>query len=90
MKRSVHRDRDHPSIAATLHELGRVSQAAGDLPEAKQHLEKSLRMQHSLHGDRDHPDIAATLHELGRVSLGMMFRLDLSSRLDQDVPCQTQ
>ena len=65
MDRSLHGDRDHPGIAATLHELGAVSQAAGDLPEAKQHLEESLQMERSLYGDRDHPDIAATLHELG-------------------------
>ena len=45
-----------------------VSRAAGDLPEAKQHLEESLRMDRSLYGDRDHPGIAATLHALGTVS----------------------
>ena len=63
-----HGNRVHPDIAATLHELGGVSQAAGDLPQAKQFLEESLRMERSLHGDRDHPGIAVTLHELGRVS----------------------
>ena len=36
MKRSLYGDRDHPDIAATLHALGQVSRAAGDLPEAKQ------------------------------------------------------
>ena len=51
-----------------MHELGRVCQAPGDLPEAKRYLEESLRMNRSLHGDRDHPGIATTLHELGRVS----------------------
>ena len=68
MKRSLHRDRDHPNIAATLHELGIVSRDAGDLPEAKLHLEESLRMDRSLYGDRDHPGIAATLHALCGVS----------------------
>ena len=68
MNRSLHGDRDHPHIGATLHELCGVSQAAGDLPEAKLYLEESLRMKRSLHGDWDHPDIAATLHVLGGVS----------------------
>ena len=35
MKRSLHGDRDHPGIAATLHALGGVSEAAGDLPETR-------------------------------------------------------
>ena len=61
-------DRDHPGIAATLHELGAVSRKAGDLKQAKQHYDESLRMKRSLHGDRDHPDIAAMLHSLGFVS----------------------
>ncbi|CAL1163700.1 unnamed protein product [Cladocopium goreaui] len=68
MKRSLYGDRDHPGIAATLHALGTVSRAAGDLSEATLHLEESLRMKRSLYGDRDHPGIAATLHELGQVS----------------------
>ena len=68
MNRSLHGDRDHPDIAATLHVLGGVRQAAGDLPEAKRYLEESLRMKRSLHGDWDHPDIAATLHALGGLS----------------------
>ena len=37
-----HRNTDHHDIAATLHELGQVSQAAGDLPEAKRYLEESF------------------------------------------------
>ena len=50
MKRSLHGDRDHPDTAATLHELGLVSRQAGDLAQAKQRLEESLRMNRSLHG----------------------------------------
>ena len=46
-----------------------MSLQAGDLKQAKQHLDESLRMKRSLHGDRDHPDIAAILHALGQVSL---------------------
>ena len=65
MKRSLHGDRDHSDIAATLHELGLLSRQAGDLPLAKQHLEESLRMKCSLHWYKDHPNIAATLYALG-------------------------
>ena len=39
MERSLHGDKDHPSIAATLHLLGVVSHKAGDLEGAKQQLE---------------------------------------------------
>ena len=49
MKRSLHGDRDHPGIAATLHALGQLSRQAGNLAAAKQHLEKSLRMKRSVH-----------------------------------------
>ena len=69
MKRSLHGDRDHPEIAAILYALGQVSLQAGDLQQAKQHLDESLRMKRSLHGDRDHPGIAAILHALCQVSL---------------------
>ena len=41
MKRSLHGDKDHPGIAATLHALGVVSRQAGDLKGAKQQLEES-------------------------------------------------
>ena len=68
MARSLHGDRDHPDIAATLHQRGIVSHQAGDLKQAKQHYDESLRMKRSLYGDRDHPGIAATLHALGTVS----------------------
>ena len=86
MKRSLHRDRDHPNIAVTLHALGEVSQAAGDLPEAKQHLEESLRMKRSLHGDRDHPGIAATLHALCGVSLKLLEILQKQSSIWRRCP----
>ena len=65
MKRSLLPEMQQSSIWRTLACrntacAGRtVSRDAGDLPEAKQHLEESLRMKRSLHGDRDHPDTAA-------------------------------
>ena len=52
-----------------LDALGQVSLQAGDLKQAKQHLDESLRMERSLHGDKDHPDIAAILDALGQVSV---------------------
>ena len=45
-----------------------MSQQAGDLKQAKQHLDDSLRMNRSLHGNRNHPGVAVTLHALGQVS----------------------
>ena len=62
-----HKHRAHPDIAATLHELGCLSQDAGDFKQAKQHFDESLRMGRSLHGDKDHPDIAGTLYTLGHL-----------------------
>jgi hypothetical protein len=84
LEQHKHGNRLNHEVAATLHELGQVGRDAGDLPEAKQHLEESLRMKRSLHGDRDHPGIAATLHALGRVSLAAGDLPELSSCLDQD------
>lgn len=68
MTRYLNGDKDHEDIAAILHQLGVVSGQAGDLEQAKQQLEESLRMKRSLHAGRDHADIAATLHVLGLVS----------------------
>ena len=39
---SLHGDKDHPDIAATLHELGVVSFQAGDLKGAEQQQEECL------------------------------------------------
>ena len=68
---NTHDHNDHSDIAATLHALGDWSRHAGDLTQAKQYFDESLRMYRSLHGDRDHPDalgIAATLNALGNLS----------------------
>eukprot|EP00435_Cladocopium_sp_Y103_P072895 s266_g41.t1 len=65
MQRSVHGDRDHPGIAATLQKLGDLSAQNGDLKEGIKFLQESLQMQRSLHGECDHPGIATTLHKLG-------------------------
>ena len=66
---NAHKDSDHSDIAATLHRLGNLSQQAGDLNQAKQYFDETLRMKRSLHGDGDHREIALTLHELGSLSL---------------------
>ena len=50
-----HGSQDHPDIAATLHDLGRVNLQAGDYDQAKQQLEESLRMKRSLHGGQGSP-----------------------------------
>jgi len=48
MKRSLYGDRAHPDIAETLHALGQVSEAAGDLPEALPYYLVLLRMSRAL------------------------------------------
>ena len=55
MERSLHGDRDHPDIAAILDALGQVSLEAGDLNQAMQHLDESLRMKRSLHRGQGSP-----------------------------------
>ena len=58
----------HQKIATSLHQLGCVLQAQGDLAGAQEKLETSLAMEYELHGkDKPHPDIAAILHALGGV-----------------------
>ena len=51
-----------------LYEVGRVNRQAGDLEQAKMHLEESLRMERSLHGHAEHCDVAFLLYEVGRVN----------------------
>ena len=65
MQRSLHGDRAHPGIAATLQKLGDLAAQNGDPKQGIKFLQESLQMQRSLHGDRAHPGIAATLHKLG-------------------------
>ena len=61
---------DGPIVAATLHELGGVLLAQGELGEARARLEASLEMRYALHGPqregRAHPGIATTLVTLGK------------------------
>ena len=43
MNLSLHGDKDHTDIAATLFELGSLSQQAGDLQQAEQLFDESLK-----------------------------------------------
>src|SRR5678815_4278409 len=82
------RDRDHPSVAASLHELAGVLKAQGDLAGAREHLERSLRTQAKGLGTGDHPSVAASLHELAGVLqaqgdlAGARERLERSLRIN--------
>jgi tetratricopeptide (TPR) repeat protein len=58
---------EHPAVAASLHELGGVLQAQGDLAGARRALERSLDITAKVLGTEEHPDVAATLHALGGV-----------------------
>ena len=65
---SLRGDKNGPSVAETFDTLGPLSKHAGDLQQAKQHLEESLRMSRNLNGGKDDPDIAETLHSLGSLN----------------------
>ena len=56
MKRAIYGDKDHAEVAATLHELGRICEAEGDLVGARRHLDESLRMERAIHGYKDHAE----------------------------------
>ncbi|KYF87988.1 hypothetical protein BE20_02825 [Sorangium cellulosum] len=72
----VHGTEEHPEVAASLHELGTVLRAQGDLVGAHQTLERSLAIKTNVHGTEEHPEVAASLHELGGV---LMEQGDLGS-----------
>ena len=65
MKRALHGDLPHHSVAVTLHELGMLLKAKGDLEVAERHLTESLQMQRAVRGELAHQSAAVTLHELG-------------------------
>ena len=54
--------------AAVLRALGEVNRQAGDLTQAQEQLEESLRIMRVAHADRDHPMTAAVLRALGEVN----------------------
>jgi tetratricopeptide (TPR) repeat protein len=66
---AVHQTEDHPDVATSLHELAGVLLAQGDLPGARDLLERSFCIRAKVIGTEDHPDVAASLHELARVLL---------------------
>ncbi|MBP1468922.1 tetratricopeptide repeat protein, partial [Candidatus Chloroploca sp. M-50] len=59
--------RQHRSTAVTLYELGRVTQAEGDYPAARQSLTEALAIHEAVLGHQ-HRDTAFTLHNLGVVA----------------------
>lgn len=59
---------DHPDIAASLHNLGMVSQVRCKFGEAEKWYQESLEMRKRIYGQSaDHLDIAESLYQLGRV-----------------------
>ncbi|WP_437311698.1 tetratricopeptide repeat protein [Sorangium sp. So ce388] len=63
----AHGTEEHPEVAASLHELGGVLRAQGDLAGAREALERSLAIEAKVHGTEEHPSVAASLHALGGV-----------------------
>ncbi|WP_441286359.1 tetratricopeptide repeat protein [Sorangium sp. KYC3313] len=71
----VHGTEEHPSVAASLHTLGSVLMAQGDLAGARRAQERSLAIDAKVHGTEEHPSVAGPLHELGGV---LMVQGDLA------------
>ncbi|WP_437942307.1 tetratricopeptide repeat protein [Sorangium sp. So ce341] len=63
----MHGTEEHPSVAASLHALGSVLRAQGDLAGARKALERSLVIEAKVHGTEEHPSVAVSLHALGGV-----------------------
>ncbi|MDJ0836995.1 MAG: tetratricopeptide repeat protein [Acidobacteriota bacterium] len=55
------------SVAASLHSLAGVLKAQGDLPGAREHLQRSLAIWEQVFGTDLHPSVAASLHSLAGV-----------------------
>jgi tetratricopeptide (TPR) repeat protein len=58
---------EHPDVAASLHELGGLLLAQGDLARARTALERSHAILTKMLGTEEHPDVAASLHLFGGV-----------------------
>ena len=71
-------------IAATLHALGQVSLQAGDLKQAKQHLDESLRMKRSLHRGQGSP--LTLLCDTECTGPSEPGRLEISSKQSSKLP----
>ena len=57
---------DHPEVATTVNNLGRVLQDESDLPGAKAAFERALAIFEKCFGP-DHPNVATCVNNLGRV-----------------------
>lgn len=61
-------DANHPSIAATLNNLGSLYQKHGKLDNAETKLRDCLEMRRAIYGRIvNHPDVASTLYNPGRL-----------------------
>ena len=60
---SVRGTEEHANVAALLHELAGVLKAQGDLPGAREKLERSLAICARVFGTEEHPDVAASAEE---------------------------
>jgi tetratricopeptide (TPR) repeat protein len=87
----VYGAREHPGIAASLHELAGVLRTQGDLGGARTSIERALAILVNVHGTEEHPDVAASLHALGHVLFlqgnlgGARARLERSLAIDTKV-----
>ena len=71
MNRRIHGEgADHPSIAASLNQLGRRdARERGQYDVEEEWYRRSLGMKKRIHGEGvDHPSIAALVHQLGLVA----------------------
>ena len=64
---ALHGTEEHDDVATALHALGGVLQAQGELPAARENLERSLAIKLKLYGTDEHPEVSVTLHALGGV-----------------------
>ncbi len=76
--------------AASLHELGTVLDAMGDIAGAKKSLERALAIQAKVHGTEDHPGVAASLHALGAVLHGMGDLAGAKKSLERSLAIQAK
>ncbi|WP_437718791.1 tetratricopeptide repeat protein [Sorangium sp. So ce448] len=63
----AHGTEDHVEVAASLHSLGAVLRAQGDLEGARKALERSRAILVKMNGTEEHPEVAASLNSLGGV-----------------------
>ena len=83
MKRRIHGNKDHSSVAASLWSLAQVYRAQGRLDDSASLHEESLAMKRRIHGNKDHSSVAASLCSLAQVYRAQ-GRLDDSASLEEE------